>query len=492
MKGCWLWKRTGGLDRAVRVLALALVLAGLLNGLPFWMRRVGLIDRTAYAQELATYCRTPLQSWWLPRSCEPHRRLPNQRYEGINSNRLYQLSPLETPLKGFKYGVMAALLLGSFVLALSRWSTHLPWRRLLPVVPLLVSLLVSVAISIQADGLELALRCLPALLWIPLIPLAGWLTPPRRLQVVADALAALVLLQLPFVLLETMRGLPMRFGGLPSPWLPGRLAGLLTLPNSLGVLVLLAAAFCTSVSQRRWQRWPLLLTSVALVLVARSGTGLVGLGVLMVGLVGETLGHRLSPRRRRMAVAALVAGSLAVAVVLMAGPRGPRALPQVLPEVLGRPSLFHSPLGRLKNVGDWVTRPMPRQERLWGYGVTGGGSLAAAVQGNDPAHVKATDALPLLLLAQGGLVALASFYGLVLWCLIRDQGSRLFWTVLVLASLTMNITEVFPLGLVLAVMAARSLGLGSGGDGPEPGPGMTSDGHRVEGPDPGEINRKGG
>jgi hypothetical protein len=106
--------------------------------------------------------------------------------------------------------------------------------------------------------------------------------------------------------------------------------------------------------------------------------------------------------------------------------------------------------------------------------------------------VKATDALPLLLLAQGGLVALASFYGLVLWCLIRDQGSRLFWTVLVLASLTMNITEVFPLGLVLAVMAARSLGLGSGGDGPEPGPGMTSDGHRVEGPDPGEINRKGG
>jgi hypothetical protein len=482
------------LDRAAQVLALVLVLACLLNGLPFWMRRVGLIDRKAYALELAAYCRTPMQSWWLPRSCTPYRRLLDQRFEAINSERLYLLSPLETPFKGFKYGVMAALLLGSFALALSRWSTLMPWRRLLPVVPLLVSLLVSVAISIQTDGLELALRCLPALLWVPLMPLAGWLNTPRRLQILADALAALVLLQLPFVLLETMRGLPMRYGGLPSPWLSGRLAGLLTLPNSLGVLVLVAAAFCSSVSQRRWQRWPLLLASLALVLVARSGTGLVGLGLLVVALVWETLRHRLSPRRRRMAVAALVAGCLAVAGGLMAGPRGPRALPHVLPKVLGRPSLFHSPLGRLKNVGDWVTRPMPRQERLWGYGVTGGGSLAAAVQGNDPAHVETTDALPLLLLAQGGLVALVSFYGLVLWCLIRDQRSRVFWIVLVLASLTLNITEVFPLGLLLAVMGARSLGLGSDGDGKDPGPGpgpapgMASGGNQVEGPDPGDFH----
>jgi len=288
------------------------------------------------------------------------------------------------------------------------------------------------------------------------------------------------------VLLEAMRGLPMRFGGLPSPWLPGRLAGLLTLPNSLGVLVLVAAAFCTGVSQRRWQRWPLLLASLVLVLLARSGTGLVGLGVLVVGLVGETLRHRLSPRRRAMAVATLGAGALVGVGVLVSGPRGPRALPHVLPKVLGRPSLFHSPLGRLNTVGKWMTRPMPRQERLWGYGVTGGGSLAAAVRDNDPAHLAATDALPLLLVAQGGLVALVSFYGLVLWCLMRDRRSRVFWMVLVLASLTLNITEVFPLGLVLAVMGARSLGLGGAGAGVEPGPGMASGGDQVAGTESGD------
>jgi len=475
-----------GLDRAARVLAVALVLAGLLNGLPFWLRRVGLIDRTAYARELAIYCRAPIQSWWLPRSCSPYHRGPGQRLEAIDSNRLYQFSPLETPFKGFKYAVMAGLLLGSWALALRHWPTLLPWRRLLPALPLLVSLLVSIAISIQADGPVLALRCVPALLWVPLIPLAGWLTPPRRLQALADALAVLVVMQLPFVLLEAMRGLPIRFGGLPSPWLPGRLAGLLTLPNSLGVLVLVAAAFCTGVSQRRWQRWPLLLASLVLVLLARSGTGLVGLGVLVVGLVGETLRHRLSPRRRAMAVATLGAGALVGVGVLVSGPRGPRALPHVLPKVLGRPSLFHSPLGRLNTVGKWMTRPMPRQERLWGYGVTGGGSLAAAVRDNDPAHLAATDALPLLLVAQGGLVALVSFYGLVLWCLMRDRRSRVFWMVLVLASLTLNITEVFPLGLVLAVMGARSLGLGRAGAGVEPGPGMASGGDQVAGTESGD------
>jgi hypothetical protein len=484
MKGSGSGPWTRGMDRSARVLAVALVLAGLLNGLPFWLRRVGLIDRTAYARELAIYCRAPIQSWWLPRSCSPYHRLPGQGFKAIDSSRLYQLSPLETPFKGFKYAVMAGLLLGSWVLALRRWPTLLPWRRLLPVLPLLVSLLVSTAISIQADGPMLALRCLPALLWVPMIPLVGWLTPPRRLQALADALAVLVVTQLPFVLLEGMRGLPMRFGGLSSPWLPGRIAGLLTLPNSLGVLVVVAAAFCTSVSQRRWQRWPLLLSSLVLVLLARSGTGLVSLGVLVVGLVGDTLRHRLSPRRRAMAVAALGAGALVVVGGLVSGPRGPRALPHVLPKVLGRPSLFHSPLGRLNNVGIWMTRPMPRQERLWGYGVAGGGSLAAAVRGNDPAHLAATDALPLLLLAQGGLVALVSFYGLVLWCLIRDRRSRVFWVVLVLVSLTVNITEVFPLGLLLAVTVARSLDSGRDSAGVEFGPGMTSGGDQAEGTEP--------
>jgi hypothetical protein len=37
---------------------------------------------------------------------------------------------------------------------------------------------------------------------------------------------------------------------------------------------------------------------------------------------------------------------------------------------------------------------------------------------------------------------------------------RPFWGVLLLVSLTLNVTEVFPLGIWLAVATARALGLG--------------------------------
>ena len=71
------------------------------------------------------------------------------------------------------------------------------------------------------------------------------------------------------------------------------------------------------------------------------------------------------------------------------------------------------------------------------------------------------DGQPLLLLAQGGLLALGAFYGLVAWCAWRDPPLRLFWGVLLLTSFTLNVTEVFPLGIWLAVATARGLGIGA-------------------------------
>jgi hypothetical protein len=73
------------------------------------------------------------------------------------------------------------------------------------------------------------------------------------------------------------------------------------------------------------------------------------------------------------------------------------------------------------------------------------------------------DAQPLLLLAQGGVVALVAFYGVLAWCAWCDPLLRPFWGVLLLTSLTLNVTEVFPLGIWLAVATARALGLGWSG-----------------------------
>ena len=72
------------------------------------------------------------------------------------------------------------------------------------------------------------------------------------------------------------------------------------------------------------------------------------------------------------------------------------------------------------------------------------------------------------------------------WTRGLDRSARVLAVALVLASLTVNITEVSPLGLVLAVMGARSLGLGRAGAGVEPGPGMASGGDQVAGTEPGD------
>lgn len=61
------------LDQLTRLLVVAIVLVVMFNGLPFWARRVGVLDRPAYAQDLALFCRLPVRGWWLPASCSPVR-----------------------------------------------------------------------------------------------------------------------------------------------------------------------------------------------------------------------------------------------------------------------------------------------------------------------------------------------------------------------------------------------------------------------------------
>jgi hypothetical protein len=223
-------------------------LAVVLNALPFYLRRIGVIDPFAYGQELARFCADPIQHWWLPASCHAYRLVNTgpQQFLRIDPTRLYQITPLELPLKLVKFGFAAGLLLFSALLLLRLQETGPRWRSLRPWLPLQVSVLVAFVIGLLHSGLVSTLAGAMGLLWVPLVPLCGWLTTSRRLQMVADAMAALILLNLPIQILEAMRGLPLPFGsgGWIRTGLPGRLGGLLILPNTLGVFLVMALAFC--------------------------------------------------------------------------------------------------------------------------------------------------------------------------------------------------------------------------------------------------------
>ena len=130
------------LDRLTRLLTLVIAVAVVLNGLPFWARRIGLLERQAYRQDLARFCTSPVQPWWLPASCRPHRfdiASPGRRVWRLDPARLYRVAPQELWLKGVRYGVIMLLVMASAVLLIARWSA--PPQTLLLLLPLLVSTL---------------------------------------------------------------------------------------------------------------------------------------------------------------------------------------------------------------------------------------------------------------------------------------------------------------------------------------------------------------
>jgi hypothetical protein len=435
------------LDRITRLLTLVIVLAVALNGLPFWARRIGLLDRQAHGRDLSLFCSPPLQPLWLPATCRPHRRptpstpsLPRR----IATDRLYRYTKLEAGLKALRYAVIVLLLVASAGLTLSRprsLSLRQAIQKFWPLLPLLVSSVVSLLISLPRDaGLAMLLSGVWSL-WIPQAALSGWLTTPARLRILADGAAALVLVQLPFLLLEAARGLPLPFGGPSVSWVPTRLSGLMNQPNTLGGLLAVSVALCVCIGGRRWQRWPLLLVALAIAVLARSATGVVGL-TLVAGCLVVAM-----PRCRRLP---RIAFGLLLLLLLLGMPR-----------LLGRPQLLESPTGRVRTLRHWLQHPHSTQHLLIGDG------LASPSRGLDQIIKVSTlrpgpsvDGMPTLLLAQGGLLALGAFYGALSWCCWRDPAWRPFWIVLFATSLTLNVTEVFPIGVWLAVAAARAFGQG--------------------------------
>jgi len=187
------------LDRLAGQLGIAIVLASILGGLSFLLRHIGLIDPAGYAADLARFCHPPLQTLWLPASCRAWSWLDGAggAITRLDMARLYQISPPELPLKLLRHGLMAGLVLLSLLVVLRQPRLLLPPRQWLPWLPLQFSLVVALWIGLQRGPIPAVLAGLPGQLWVPLVPLCGWLLPARRLQRLVDAVAALLLLHLP-------------------------------------------------------------------------------------------------------------------------------------------------------------------------------------------------------------------------------------------------------------------------------------------------------
>ena len=434
------------------LLGVSLLAATLLNGAGPYLKRIGAIETDKYEAYWAIHCGdvgTTREPFGLGRRCSAPNKGASPRdvyaYERPYRRHVHETTDYELALKLPKDLLMAALA-GLFLFegvrnGGLRGVSRTPWPA--------TALLGLVAASALVTGLRqgpwpvaAGLRSFTCVA----IGVFGALVRPYRLDQVAGALAVLLFGQLALGAPELLYGMPL-YGHLPILMLPERLAGTLVLPNSLGVFVVAALAFIVAFGRDRRLLPGLFMTTLVLVLAAGSASGLLAL----LALTGTLAVQRVAPSWR----ASVSVGLVVLLLLLVAA----------LPAVLSRPDVFDSilsPTGRLARLKEGLATPW--LQRLVGSGIGEGTNTSINLAGRVPsmegeanAELPQSDSTVTLLVRQIGILGAALFYGSLAWAWGQDRRARPFYLVIGLTSLTMNVTELFPVNALLGLALAQSL-----------------------------------
>ena len=435
---------------------IGLVLATVSNGAGVYLKRTGLMDVDAYQAYWSFHCRTlhlqPSPEAAGPRCCAlatPAQIAQLEASAGPRGERaqtrfVYRTPGAELALKLVKDVFGLALLAVSLALLVRRPQARPALQNSWPVGLLLAYAGAALVASLVLYEPLIALAGARSFMFVGLALAGLWLVPHRAL--LASAAAALLAVQVLLMPFEMLRGVHLHghFHLLP---LAGRLGGTLVAPNTLGVFAVCALAFYYAFALNRRWLWLVALMALALVLLSGSGTGMVGFGLFLMG----ALINRLGPHRRRFIV---IAGS----IVLL-------ALVVFLPDLLGRPRLFESLWGRIDGLVSMLAGKA-FWEMLFGSGLgvdTNTAGMLVRMLGAEsfPRYSQvpsgAAESMLTSLLTQLGLVGTLLFYGVLAWAATRDPQARMFYAIVAMCSLTLQVTELFPINFLLGVALAHSV-----------------------------------
>lgn len=445
-----------------RLVGMALIIATLCNGAGFYLRKIGLIEPDAYRAYWPAHCES-MSAVGRPeavgRGCcanattSEFMRMDSHEQRLLERpiiSHLYALSKTEFALKLVKDLLGMALIGVSAVLIAKRISGWNSLRETWPLQLLLGYVLLSLLFTWTAHGTMTAVAGLRPFLFIAIALTCGWLAP--HLPFIAKCIAILLVTELLLVPAEMLYGIHLHGhiiasmqGDLYS--LAKRASGTLVLPNSMGVFAVSALAFYYAFSPTRAFFAQFTIIALVLVYASGSGMGIVSAILLLFLVVFERIGAQ---KRTFLAVASILT---AIALIL------------TLPGLVKRPDLFESVGGRLEILRSAVAnRSTP--EVLFGRGV--GLNTNAAL--NLTQHtlpdatntvktfaLQQTDSTVIGLIIQIGLLGTMIFYGGILWAALRDPPSRTFYTIVTLCSLTINITELFPVNFLIGFALAHSM-----------------------------------
>lgn len=423
------------------MVAAGLILATLANGAYGYLARLGLLDRPQYEEIVRTYCPTASGSHApLGASC----RCMHIR-EGVDysiapwPDYLFRTDGYRLAFKLVKEVLFAGALMLSLALLPSPRRGEAKKASLIAPALFVAVLVLGTVNALSRGGFGTTIPGLRSVEFVAVAALAAWLAP--RLDVPAKALLALLAMEAVLVGIELLFGMPVR--SCPNSF---RAAGTLVLPNSLGVVVAVAMAFCAAFAPARiGSAWPWL-AAAWLVLASGSGSGIVLLVVLGA--------WQLRPHFKGGARVAIACGLLATLLLV--------------PVLTQRPQIYDSllsPEGRVSRAVGVLEGATPL-ELVAGQGIGAGTNAAANVTAASPSAHARTQPVPepfyadstlTSFLLQFGLLGVASWLALLVWAWASDPPARPFYLVLAIASVVMNVTELFPVNFLLGLALAHTL-----------------------------------
>jgi hypothetical protein len=411
-----------------------LVVASLLNGIPSYLRRVGAVQKDRYEAYWVSYCGPEGAA---PRAFGFGRVCRQPDYWGASSTTIvsrYSAYALEVQAADLLFKLPKDLaMVATAVLGFALWrlADKKP-SNALPLTLLAVTVIMAVPLTITREGGWACILGLRSYLFLLIAFLGAFVTAQAGLDRLGTGVALLLVLQLLFIPWELFSGISTFRIGPPPFHLPRRLSADFIMPNALGSFAAMALALCMGAAVYR--RHAISLWAVAILVVVLSGSATASV-VLAVLFVAAMLGDSVPPTVRGLILGVVVVGALIA-----------------LPLLLDRPDLFDSIVGP---GGRWGTllsmAAMPASVLMFGEGLAARSNTVIGL-----AHGFGTDSQIILLLSQTGVLGLACFYFILAWAWSRDPRLRPFYVALTLCSITLNVTEAYPVNFLLGLALAHS------------------------------------
>lgn len=412
-----------------RIFMVAIIIATVMNGTSFWLKRVGLLEPQLYKlSKTKSYFNVD-----VTRGTERYKKLTRSAY---------QTKGVWTAFKVSKDMIFLAFISVSLLFILRgyvEWRMRHGWLF----VSMAFLFLYAFCTSLFQYGYLLPLAGLRSFLFLGVAIVGSWAVRDEILYFLSKCFMWLILFQLLLAPYEFVHGI--RF--FTSPYFWNRIVGTMLQPSSFGIVLTLGLIWCfTFCHTQKWLWWIAVVVFV-LILLSGSATAL----FLLLFASAAFLWTKFNRRHRMW----LLYGSIASGVAIFF----------FLPLLTGRADVHNSLWGRLFVYKEHLSIGLEWYELLFGRGLGAGTNTAVnllmdwqanTAHGAGSHTVFVADSTPLMLIAQVGLIGLFMIYGILFLAVRNDPQSRIFYVSIILASITVNITELFPVNFILGLLLARS------------------------------------